>query len=287
MKRTCTVGVHTVGPDHPLVIIAGPCTLESKRLGLEVGKRVLDACAGLGLPYIFKASFDKANRSSISGERGPGIERGLEELASIKDELGVPVTTDVHAPEQCARVAEVVDLLQIPAFLSRQTDLLVAAGEAAAAQGGSVNIKKGQFLAPREMQGAVGKVRGAGCDDLIVTERGTFFGYHRLVTDFIGLGDLIDPPPGWHEHHMPPVCFDATHSAQHPGEGSSSGGRAERAPLLARASVAAGVHAVFLETHPDPSIAWSDGATMIPLVEAPGVLASLAAIRSALDSARV
>lgn len=287
MKRTCTVGVHTVGPDQPLAIIAGPCTLESKALGLEVGKRVLDACAGLGLPYVFKASFDKANRSSAGGERGPGIERGLDELAAIKDELGVPITTDVHTPEQCARVAEVVDLLQIPAFLSRQTDLLVAAGEAAAAAGGAVNVKKGQFLAPAEMIGAVGKVRGTGCDDLMVTDRGTFFGYHRLVTDLVGLGDLIDPPADWSERAMPPVCYDATHSAQLPGLGSTSGGRADRAPLLARASVAAGVHAVFLETHPDPSIAWSDGATMIPLADAPGVLASLAAIRSALDSARV
>ncbi len=287
MKRTCDVGVHTIGPGHPLGVIGGPCTLESKALGLEIGARLVETCAGLGLTYIFKASFDKANRSSLSGQRGPGIERGLDELAAIKDELGVPITTDVHAPEQCAQVAEVVDLLQIPAFLSRQTDLLAAAAEAAGARGGAVNVKKGQFLAPAEMQGAVGKINESGCEEIIVTERGTFFGYHRLVTDFIGLGDLIDPPADWKERAMPPVCFDATHSAQLPGLGSSSGGRAERAPLLARAAVAAGVHAVFIETHPDPSIAWSDGATMIPLEEAPGVLASLAAVRGALDSSRV
>lgn len=287
MKRTCTVGVHTIGPDRPLAIIAGPCTLESKALGLEIGQRLRDTCADLGLPYIFKASFDKANRTSAGGQRGPGIERGLDELASIKETLGVPITTDVHTPEQCAQVAQVVDLLQIPAFLSRQTDLLVAAGEAAAASGAAVNIKKGQFLSPPEMQGPVNKVARTGCEELMVTDRGTFFGYHRLVNDLVGLGDLIDPPADWNTRDMPPVCFDATHSAQLPGIGTTSGGRADRAPLLARAATAAGVHAVFLESHPDPSIAWSDGATMIPLAEAPGVLASLAAIRSALDSSHV
>jgi 2-dehydro-3-deoxyphosphooctonate aldolase (KDO 8-P synthase) len=287
MKRTCTVGVHTIGPGSPLAVIAGPCTLESKELGLRVGEHVRDACAHLGLPYVFKASFDKANRSRLSGQRGPGIERGLDELAEIRETLGVPVTTDVHLPEQCAAAAEAVDILQIPAFLSRQTDLLVAAGEAAAAKGRAVNVKKGQFLAPAEMVGAVSKVADSGCHDLIVTDRGTFFGYHRLVTDFIGLGDLMDPPADWGVEAMPPVCYDVTHSAQLPGLGSSSGGRADRAPLLARSAVAAGVHAVFIETHPEPSKAWSDGATMIPLEEMQGVLASLAAIRGAMESAPV
>jgi len=285
MKRTCAVGVHEIGPGRPLAVIAGPCTLESRELGLRVGETVAEACAEAGLPYIFKASYDKANRSNLTGKRGPGIERGLEELASIREALGAPVTTDVHTPEQCAAAAEAVDLLQIPAFLCRQTDLLVAAGEAAAAHGRAVNVKKGQFLAPAEMCGAAGKVAGSGCDEIILTERGTFFGYHRLVTDFIGVGDLIDPPADWAVREMPPVCYDATHSAQLPGLGSSSGGRADRAPLLARAAVAAGVHAVFLETHPDPSIAWSDGATMIPLAEMRGLIASLAAIRGALDGA--
>ena len=284
MKRTCTVGVHTIGPGHPLAIIAGPCTLESKSLGLEVGQRLHDACAEAGLPYVFKASYDKANRTSAGGERGPGIERGLAHLAEIRDAIGVPVTTDVHTPEQCDLAAQAVDLLQIPAFLSRQTDLLLAAGEAAARHGRAVNIKKGQFLSPAEMKGPVGKVAGTGCTDMIVTDRGTFFGYHRLVTDLIGLGDLIDPPADWGVTGMPPVCYDATHSAQLPGLGSTSGGRADRAPLLARAAVAAGVHAVFLESHPDPSNAWSDGATMIPLAQAPGVIATLAALRGVLES---
>jgi len=288
MKRTCTVGVHTIGPGHPLTVIAGPCTLESPELGLRVGRRVLEVCRELGLGYIFKASYDKANRTSAAGRRGPGVERGLDQLAAIRDELGVPVTTDVHTPEQCELAAQRVDLLQIPAFLCRQTDLLLAAGEAARAHGRAVNIKKGQFLSPVEMRGPVEKVAGTGCSEILVTDRGTFFGYHRLVTDLIGLGDLIDPPAEWDTDGMPPVCYDATHSAQLPGGGgASSGGRADRAPLLARAAVAAGVHAVFLETHPDPSIAWSDGATMIPLDEAPAVLASLAALRSALDSAAV
>ena len=288
MKRTCNVGVHTIGPDRPLAIIAGPCTLESQALGLEIGTRLRDTCEDLGLPYIFKASFDKANRTSASGKRGPGIERGLDELAAIKETLGVPVTTDTHTPEQCAQVAQVVDILQIPAFLCRQTDLLLAAGEAARDAGCAVNIKKGQFLSPVEMQGPVSKVASTGCTEMIVTDRGTFFGYHRLVTDLVGLGDLIDPPADWQTRDLPPVCYDATHSAQLPGgSGATSGGRADRAPLLARAATAAGVHAIFIETHPDPSIAWSDGATMIPLEQAPSVLASLAAIRAALDSTRV
>ncbi len=287
MKRTCDAGVHTIGPGRPLAIIAGPCTLESKELGLRVGEAVRDACAGLGLPYIFKASFDKANRSRLSGERGPGLERGLDQLAEIRETLGTPVTTDVHLPEQCDAAAKAVDILQIPAFLSRQTDLLLAAGEAAATHGRAVNVKKGQFLAPAEMVGAVSKVAETGCEDVIITDRGTFFGYHRLVTDFIGLGDLMDPPTDWGVEAMPPVCYDATHSAQLPGLGSSSGGRADRAPLLARAAVAAGVHAVFIETHPEPSKAWSDGATMIPLDEMQGVLASLAAIRGATEPAHV
>ncbi|RMH10057.1 MAG: 3-deoxy-8-phosphooctulonate synthase [Planctomycetota bacterium] len=279
MARTCTAGAVEIGRGFPLAIIAGPCTLESVSLGLEVGRRLRDACVEFGLGYVFKASFDKANRTSVRSPRGPGLERGLEALARIRDELAVPVTTDLHAPEQAEPVAAVVDMLQIPAFLCRQTDLLAAAGEAAGRAGKAVNVKKGQFLSPREMVGPVRKLAEAGCDNILLTERGTFFGYHRLVNDFIGLGDLMELDcSAFSNAGAPPVCFDVTHSTQLPGSGDVTGGRPERAPLLACAAAATGVPALFLEAHPDPSQALSDGATQLALKTVPGLLRRVAAI---------
>jgi len=289
MTRTCTIkgpagesggpGA-TIATGQPLVIIAGPCVLESRSIAMEVAATLKACCAELQLPYIFKASFDKANRTSISSSRGPGIESGLDTLASIRAELNIPVTADLHEPAQADAVANAVDLLQIPAFLCRQTDLLLAAGRAAAAHDRAVNIKKGQFLSPQEMAGPVAKVESVGCTNIMLTERGTFFGYHRLVNDFIGIGDLMELAPD--KAASPPVCFDATHSAQLPGATTTTGGRPERVPLLARAAVAAGVHAIFLECHPDPRNARSDASTMLALDEAPALIRSLASIRKAL-----
>jgi len=281
MARTCDVGQLQIGPEHPLAIISGPCVLESLELGRRIGTELAETCAGLGLPYIFKASFDKANRSSIGSYRGPGIEDGLDWLATIGSELGCPVTTDVHEPAQAERVAQAVDLLQIPAFLARQTDLVLACAEAAKKHNRAVNIKKGQFMAPAEMTGPANKASEGGCDNIMFTERGTFFGYHRLVNDFTGLGDLmeLDTPGG-----APPLCFDVTHSTQLPGSGSQTGGKPERAPLLARAATAAGVHALFIEAHPDPANAKSDGATVLSLDTAKAVLKQAAAIREALGN---
>jgi 2-dehydro-3-deoxyphosphooctonate aldolase (KDO 8-P synthase) len=280
MPRLCTVGPVAIGPAAPLAIIAGPCVLESLELGLTVGRAVRGWCSELGLPYIFKASFDKANRSSVRSPRGPGLDRGVAWMAQIRDELDVPITTDIHEPDQAEPVARAVDLLQIPAFLCRQTDLLSAAGEAAARHGRAVNVKKGQFLSPKEMGGAVRKLAEVGCDNTVLTERGTFFGYHRLVNDFLGIGDLLelDAPGG-----SPPVCFDCSHSTQLPGAGEQTGGRPDRAPLLARAATAAGVHALFIECHPDPAHALSDASTMLPLSGMPALLKSVAAIRSAMS----
>lgn len=278
--RPAQIGSVPVGSEHPLAVIAGPCVLESEDLGLRVGERALRACRDAGLPLVFKASFDKANRSSVRSPRGPGIDEGLATLARLGERLGVPVLTDIHEPAHAAPAAEVADALQIPAFLCRQTDLLFAAGEAAARHGRLVNVKKGQFLSPKEMLGPVRKLAEAGCENTLLTERGTFFGYHRLVNDFIGLGDLMEleaPKPS------PPVCFDVTHSTQLPGETEQSGGRPDRAPLLARAAVAAGVHAVFIETHPDPAHALSDGATQLPLDQFAPLIASLARVRAAIE----
>ncbi len=265
----------TIGPDRPLTIIAGPCQAESKDLCTTVGKAVRDRCAELGLSYIFKASYDKANRSSIHTERGPGLKAGLSMLALVRDELGVPLTTDLHEPGQAQAVGEVVDLVQVPAFLCRQTDLLIAAAKT----GKPVNVKKGQFMSPAEMSNVVAKLTEAGAANpgagIMLTERGTFFGYHRLVNDFAGLGDMMKL--GW------PVCFDVTHSTQQPGgEGQSTGGRPDTAPLLARCAVAAGVDCLFIETHPDPANAKSDAATMLPLEQMLSLLGELAHLRGAL-----
>ena len=278
MGRTCRVGAVEIGESRALAIIAGPCVLESEDLALRVGEKVRDTCRSLGLGYVFKASFDKANRSSAQSRRGPGLREGLATLARVREVLGVPVTTDVHQPEQCEDAAGVVDMLQIPAFLCRQSDLLSAAGGAAAARGRAVNVKKGQFLSPAEMRGPVAKLAEAGCRNVMLTERGTFFGYHRLVNDFIGVGDLMELDA---EGGPPPVCFDVTHSTQLPGAGEQTGGRPERAGLLARAATAAGVHALFIECHPDPSRAHSDGATQQPLEQVPELLRAIARVREA------
>lgn len=272
MPHSCTVGPITIGPDHPLAIIAGPCVLEHRDINDRIAQVLRDVCAELGLPLIFKASFDKANRSSIRSPRGPGLEAGLGELERLRDRWAFPVTTDIHEPAQAAPAGAVVDLLQIPAFLVRQTDLLAAA----AATGRPVNAKKGQFMAPAEMRHAVAKLREGGCAQIMLTERGTFFGYHRLVNDFIGVGDLMQLGV--------PICFDITHSTQQPGGGDGvTSGRPERGGLLARAAVAAGVHAVFFECHPDPPNALSDASTVQPLDRLPTMLRELALIRAALS----
>ena len=239
----------TIG-DGSLTVVAGPCVIESASQTLEVAQTLMTACASLGLQLVFKASFDKANRTSLNSYRGPGLLEGLEILGEVRRRIGVAVTTDIHHPEQAGPVAEVVDLLQIPAFLCRQTDLLLAAGET----GRPVNIKKGQFLAPWDMAPAVQKVRSAGARGVMLTERGSSFGHNDLVVDFRGFA------------HMSalgvPVCFDATHSSQRPGSaGDVTGGDRDLAPLLARAAVGAGVDAVFLEVHPNPAQARSDAAT--------------------------
>ena len=238
-----------------LVLFAGPCAAESFDICMEVGTEVKKICNGLGIDYVFKASFDKANRTSAGSYRGPAMEGGLEILARVKKELNVPVVTDVHESYQCAEVAEVVDVLQIPAFLCRQTDLLIAAAET----GKAVKVKKGQFMAPADMMYAVNKVREAGNANVFLTERGTSFGYHNLVVDMRSLPVM---------RQFAPVVFDVTHSIQHPGGlGGKSGGQREFAPYLTRAAAAAGVDGFFIETHPNPSKALSDGPNMVPLKE--------------------
>ncbi len=280
-NRICRVGNIAIGQGQPLAIIAGPCVIESFEQGLMIGKTIKAVCESLGLPYVFKASFDKANRSSITSYRGPGLAEGLDWISRIGKELGVPTTTDIHEPHQADAIAEAIDLIQIPAFLCRQTDLLLAAGQAAKQHNRAINTKKGQFLSPAEMVGPVAKLEEAGLSNQMLTERGTFFGYHRLVNDFTGLGDLMElPAPAG----SPPVCFDVTHSTQLPGSGTQTGGRPERAPLLARAATAAGVHALFIETHPDPSKAKSDGATVLPLDIASDIITTCARIRKAMTS---
>ncbi len=238
----------------PLVLIAGPCLAESKQLCHDIAGTVKQLADELGLPYIFKASFDKANRTSISTSRGEGLEAGLDILRSIHAELDLPTTTDIHLPEQALPVSQVADILQIPAFLCRQTDLLLAA----AATGKPVNVKKGQFLAPQDTQNIVAKLQAAQANGVMLTERGTSFGYNTLIVDMPGLETM--------RSFGVPVCFDATHSAQRPGGlGSSSGGVRETIPAMARAAAAVGIDALFVETHPDPEHAMSDAATQWPL----------------------
>jgi 2-dehydro-3-deoxyphosphooctonate aldolase (KDO 8-P synthase) len=240
----------------PLFVIAGPCVIESVELCLHVGRHVLDVCDHLGLVYVFKASFDKANRSSSASFRGPGMEDGLVVLERVKRELNVPVLTDVHESDQVPEAAKVVDILQVPAFLARQTDLLLACGRS----GKTINVKKGQFMSPQEMGLVVDKIKSTGNDRILLTERGTFFGYNRLVNDFTGLAVM--------KSFSVPVVFDVTHSTQQPaGLGNQSGGNPQYTPLLARAAVAAGVDGLFLECHPEPKNAKSDAATMMDLRE--------------------
>jgi 2-dehydro-3-deoxyphosphooctonate aldolase (KDO 8-P synthase) len=236
-----------------MVLFGGPCAAESYDICMETGSVVKDLCNRLGIDYVFKSSFDKANRTSLGSYRGPSVEGGLEILSRVKKDLGVPLVTDVHESHQCAEVAEVADVLQIPAFLCRQTDLL----KAAARTGKAVKIKKGQFMAPEDMKYAVDKVRGEGNNNVFLTERGASFGYHTLVVDMRSLPIM---------RQFTPVVFDVTHSVQQPGgKGGSSGGQREFAPYLARAAAAAGVDGFFIETHPNPEKALSDGPNMIPL----------------------
>jgi len=259
------------GDGQPLVVIAGPCVVESKDLAREVAERMKDICGRLGIQYVFKASYDKANRTSLSGYRGPGRDEGLAVISSIWASLGIPVLTDIHETSDAAVAAKHVDVLQIPAFLCRQTDLLLAA----AATGKAINVKKGQFLAPWDMKNVVEKLRNGGANNVLVTERGTSFGYNTLVVDYRGLPQL--------RASAAPVIFDVTHSVQQPGGlGTSSGGQREYAGALARAAVAVGVDGLFLETHPDPDKAPSDGPNMIPLHRMEALLEQLLAIRQAV-----
>lgn len=263
MKRVEFAGL-SVGNDQPLSVIAGPCQLESADHALMIAGQMRDICAAHGAQFIFKGSFDKANRTSLSGKRGLGVEDGLKVMQAVKQALNVPVLTDVHLPDQCAAVAEVCDVLQIPAFLCRQTDLLLAAGET----GAVINVKKGQFLAPWDMPNVIAKIEATGNSRIMLTERGTSFGYNTLVADMRSLPQMA--ATGY------PVVMDATHSVQQPGgKGGSSGGQREFAPVMARAAVSLGVAAVFIETHEDPDTAPSDGPNMIPLNEMDGLIKSL------------
>ena len=260
------VGELEIGNHLPLVVIAGPCAMESRAHALEMSRALKELADGLGIGLIYKTSFDKANRTSIDSPRGIGLDDALPILAEIRETVGLPVLTDVHAPEQCAPVAEAVDVLQIPAYLCRQTDLLTAA----ARTGKAINVKKGQFLAPWDMVNVVDKIRRAGNTEVMVCERGASFGYNTLVSDMRALPILARTGC--------PVVFDATHSVQQPGgQGTVSGGQREFVPLLARAAVAAGVAAVFMECHQDPDNAPSDGPNMVPLEDMRDLLASLMA----------
>jgi 2-dehydro-3-deoxyphosphooctonate aldolase (KDO 8-P synthase) len=264
--KNVAIGPITVGNDQPLTVIAGPCQLENLQHALMIADRMAEACAASGAAYVFKASYDKANRTSLSGERGVGIDEGLDILAEVKARIGCPVLTDIHAPEHCARAADACDILQIPAFLCRQTDLLLAAGET----GAVINIKKGQFLAPWDMTNVAAKVASTGNDRILLTERGASFGYNTLVTDMRALPEMMRT--GY------PVVMDATHSVQQPGgKGSSSGGQREFAPVMARAAVSLGIAAVFIETHEAPDTAPSDGPNMIPLDAMPALVDTLMA----------
>ncbi|MBO7410670.1 MAG: 3-deoxy-8-phosphooctulonate synthase [Ottowia sp.] len=266
-----------VGLEHPLFLIAGPCVVESEQLQMDVAGQLKETCAALGIPFIFKSSYDKANRTSGASFRGPGMERGLEILAKVKKELGVPVLTDVHTPEEVPHVAAVVDVLQTPAFLCRQTDFI----RAVAQSGKPVNIKKGQFLAPHDMKNVVEKARAAAReqglpeDNFMVCERGASFGYNNLVSDMRALAIMRECNA--------PVVFDATHSVQLPGgQGTSSGGQREMVPVLARAAVAAGIAGLFMETHPTPDKALSDGPNSVPLKHMRALLETLMELDAAV-----
>jgi 2-dehydro-3-deoxyphosphooctonate aldolase (KDO 8-P synthase) len=271
-ENPATIGALRCGRGQPLLLIAGPCVIENEELTLSIAGRLKQIAAELALPLVFKASFDKANRTSVAAFRGPGLAAGLAILQSVKQATGLPVTTDIHEPAQAAPVGEVCDLLQIPAFLARQTDLLLAA----AATGRPVHVKKGQFLAPWDMKNVVGKLETGGCQNILLGERGTFFGYGRLVNDMRAIPQM--------QALGPPVIFDATHSVQEPGGlGAATGGNRAMVEPLARAAVALGVDGLFFETHPDPDAAPSDGPNMIPLDQFAGLLRRLLAIRRAVE----
>ncbi len=264
------IGPHRCGPGLPPVVIAGPCVIESESLCLRIAEHLAGLAATLPFKVVFKASFDKANRTSGSSYRGPGVDEGLSVLERVRAATGLPVTTDVHLPEQATAAGQVCDLLQIPAFLCRQTDLLLAA----AATGRAVNVKKGQFVAPADMKHVVAKLLAGGCSDVLLCERGTFFGYGRLVNDFAGL--LTMRAMGV------PVIFDATHSVQQPASlGEATGGDRALVEPLARAAAAVGVDGFFFETHPDPDTSPSDGATMVPMQHLGGVLERVLLIHEA------
>lgn len=266
MMKTVSCGPLSISNDLPLLVIAGPCQLESTDHAQMIAGQMAEVCARHGAQFIFKGSYDKANRTSVSGQRGLGMDKGLAVMQAVKDSLGCPVLTDVHAPEHCSTVAAVCDVLQIPAFLCRQTDLLLAAGET----GAVINVKKGQFLAPWDMANVVTKLESTGNTRLMLTERGASFGYNTLVTDMRSLPIMA--------RNGYPVVMDATHSVQQPGGmGGSSGGQREFAPVMARAAVALGIAAVFIETHQAPDTAPSDGPNMIPLDQMDQVIGSLMA----------
>ncbi|MFP4054499.1 MAG: 3-deoxy-8-phosphooctulonate synthase [Phycisphaerae bacterium] len=267
--QTARIGQVEVGGDTP-ALIAGPCMAESKQMCIDVAGAMSELCARLGVGYVFKASYDKANRSSVDSYRGPGIEEGLAWLAEVRRQVQVPVLSDVHETAQVAQAGAVLDCLQIPAFLCRQTDLLVASGQT----GKAVNIKKGQFMAPHDMVQAVRKVASTGNRDVLLTERGTSFGYNRLITDFRGVVQM---------RQFAPVLFDATHSTQEPGGlGNASGGQRQFALPLAKAALAVGADGLFVETHPDPAQAKSDAACQVPLAEMEGFLQECLAVYHAV-----
>ncbi|MFW6108053.1 MAG: 3-deoxy-8-phosphooctulonate synthase [bacterium] len=271
--RIVDVGGVQVGGGGPLALIAGPCVIESAEATVEIARRLADICSGLDVPLIFKSSFDKANRTAIDSYRGPGIDEGLAVLAQVKDEVGVPVLSDVHEPAQADRAAAVLDILQVPAFLCRQTDLVTAAAQT----GRPVNVKKGQFLAPWDMKHVVGKIESAGNEQILLTERGSAFGYNNLVADMRSLPIL--------RAFGYPVVFDATHSVQLPGgRGGSSGGQREMVAPLARAATAAGLDALFLEVHPRPETALSDPASMLRLDDLPDLLRVVVEIHAVAQS---
>jgi len=264
--KKITIGDVVIGGDAPIALITGPCQLESRDHTMFMAEEIANACAATGTKFIFKASYDKANRSSISTQRGIGMEQGLQILAEVRDAFGCPVLTDVHDAAQCAPAGEVVDVIQIPAFLCRQTDLLLAAGKT----GRAINVKKGQFLAPWDMGNVAEKIASTGNENIMLCDRGTSFGYNTLVSDFRGLPTMA--ATGY------PVVFDATHSVQQPGgQGTTSGGQREFAPVLARAACAVGVSALFIETHQDPDNAPSDGPNMIPVDQMGALIANLRA----------
>jgi 2-dehydro-3-deoxyphosphooctonate aldolase (KDO 8-P synthase) len=268
LNNPAKIGSYLCGAEHPLLVIAGPCVIESEALTLSIAERLTDATRSLPVQLVFKASFDKANRTSIDAYRGPGLEEGLRILERVGAETGLPVTTDVHEPPQAAAAGQVCALLQIPAFLARQTDLLVEAARACPA----VNVKKGQFMAPHDMRHVVTKLEAAGCENVLLTERGTFFGYGRLVNDMRAIPDM--------QALGVPVVFDATHSVQEPGGlGKATGGNRAMVEPLARAAMAIGADALFCETHPDPDRSPSDGPNLVPLDQFADMLRRLLEIR--------